>query len=280
MEIVPLTPRIGGVVHGVDLSQPLSDEQFADIHEGWMQHLVLFFREQRLTPAQHLAFGERFGELHIHPAAPYVDNNPALMKIHTDESSLRNNGEGWHSDVSADDEPPMASILHIKQTPRQGGDTLWANMYEAYEALSDTFKQLLKPLTAIHAADYSGYYGDHAPQRESPSSEHPVIRTHPVTGRPALFVNSGFTRRIKGVTRAESDALLRYLFEHVKNPNFHCRFQWEPNSVALWDNRCTQHMAVWDYFPETRSGIRVTVKGDRPYFNDGKTGADSGEHAQ
>jgi taurine dioxygenase len=158
----------------------------------------------------------------------------------------------------------MASILYLKVTPTQGGDTLWANMYDAYEALSKPMKGFLSTLTAVHAADYSGYYGDHPSQRENPSAEHPVIRTHPVTHQKCLFVNSGFTRRIKGVTKAESDALLRLLFEHVKNPNFHCRFQWKPNTIAIWDNRCTQHMAVWDYFPETRSGVRVTVKGDRP----------------
>jgi taurine dioxygenase len=137
-------------------------------------------------------------------------------------------------------------------------------MYEAYEALSKPMKSFLSTLTAVHAADYSGYYGDHPSQRENPSAEHPVIRTHPVTHQKCLFVNSGFTKRIKGVTKAESDALLRLLFEHVKNPNFHCRLQWRPNTIAIWDNRCTQHMAVWDYFPETRSGVRVTVKGDRP----------------
>jgi len=266
MEIEPLTPRIGATIHGIDLTNPLSDEAFADLHAAWMEHLVLFFRKQSLTPEQHLALGQRFGELHVHPAAPYANDNPALMKIYTDHNSHRNNGEGWHSDVSADLEPPMASILHIHQTPTKGGDTLWASMYEAYDALSDTFKQLLSGLTAIHRADYTGYYGSHQPQRESPHAEHPVIRTHPVTGRQALFVNGGFTRFIKGVTRPESDALLRYLFEHVKNPNFQCRFRWEPDSVAIWDNRCTQHMAVWDYYPETRSGIRVTVRGDRPFY--------------
>ncbi|HIL95368.1 MAG TPA: taurine dioxygenase, partial [Pseudomonadales bacterium] len=119
--------------------------------------------------------------------------------------------------------------------------------------------------TAVHSASYKGFYGDHQPQRENPRSEHPVVRTHPVTGQKALYVNSGFTRQIKGVTKNESDSLLAMLFDHVKNPNFHCRFQWQANSMAIWDNRCTQHMAVWDYFPETRSGTRVTVKGDKPY---------------
>ena len=265
IDVECVTPRIGAIVHGADLTLPISDPLFEEIHAAWMDHLVLFFRDQPMTPTQHLAFGRRFGELHIHPAAPYVDDNPALMRIHTDSDSHRNNGQGWHSDVSADEEPPMASILHIHETPGQGGDTLWSNMYDAYEALSEPVKQMLGSLEAMHASDYSGYYGDHKPQRPNPQAEHPVVRTHPVTGRKALFVNGGFTRRIKGVTPAESSALLAMLFEHVKNPNFQCRFQWQPHSVALWDNRCTQHMAVWDYYPETRSGIRVTVKGDRPF---------------
>jgi len=264
LEIESLTPRIGAIIHGADLTQDISDEDFSEIYDAWLQHLVIFFRRQSMSPEQHLAFGRRFGELHVHPAAPYANDNPALMMIHADETSTRNNGSGWHSDVSADEEPPMASILHIHQTPSSGGDTLWANMYEAYDALSEPIKSLLNSLTAIHQADYTGFYGDHEPQRQSPRAEHPVIRTHPVTGRKALFVNSGFTKRIKGVNQSESRYLLDMLFDHVKNPNFHCRFQWQPDSVALWDNRCTQHMAVWDYYPETRSGIRVTVKGDKP----------------
>ncbi len=264
INIEPVTPRIGAVVRGIDLTRSLSEEAFKELHDAWMKHLVLFFRDQAMTPDQHMNLGKRFGELHIHPAAPYAADNPALMKIHTDKDSHRNNGEGWHSDVSADEMPPMASILHIHTTPTEGGDTLWANMYEAYDALSDTFKEFLDPLWAIHAADYTGFYGDHEPQRESPQALHPVVRTHPVTGRKCLYVNAGFTKRIKGMTREESNAVLEMLFEHVKNPNFHCRFKWQPNSVALWDNRCTQHMAVWDYYPQTRSGIRVTVAGDRP----------------
>jgi taurine dioxygenase len=267
-DVEPVTPRIGAIVRGMDLAIPLTDAVFADLHDAFMNHLVLFFRDQHMTPVQHIAFGRRFGELHIHPAAPYVHGNPALMQIHTDKDSFRNNGEGWHSDVSADVEPPMASILHLHQTPGQGGDTLWSSMYAAYDALSEPMKAMLNGLTAVHETDYSGFYGDHQPQRENPRAEHPVIRTHPVTGRKALYVNSGFTRRIKGITRAESAALLTLLFEHVKNPNFQCRFQWQPNSVAMWDNRCTQHMAVWDYYPKTRSGVRVTIKGDRPFNRD------------
>ena len=226
-DVEPLTPGIGAIIHGINLAGDLKQNVLAEIKQAWYQHLVLFFRDQKMSHEQHLHFGQQFGKLHIHPAAPFAGDNPALMKVHTDENSRRNNGEGWHSDVSADEKPPMASILHIHQVP--------------------------------------GFYGDHPAQRENPRSEHPVIRTHPETGKKSLYVNSGFTRRIKGITKPESDALLAMLFEHVKNPNFHCRFQWQANSVALWDNRCTQHMAVWDYYPETRSGIRVTIGGERPY---------------
>ena len=264
IEVEPLTPHTGAIIHGVDLTKPVTDEMFQEIHDAWMRYIVVFFRDQPMTPEQHLAFGARFGEFHIHPAAPYCHDNPALMQIHTDKDSKRNNGQGWHSDVSADEKPPMASILHLHQTPPCGGDTLFANMYDAYDALSDPMQQFLQPLEAMHSLDYSGFYGEHPAQRENPHAVHPVIRTHPVTGRAALYVNQGFTKRIRGISAAESDALLQLLFEHVKNANFHCRFQWQPHSVAVWDNRCTQHMAVWDYYPETRSGIRVTIQGGRP----------------
>lgn len=265
IEVEPLTPGIGALVRGVDLSKQMSEAVFAEIHDAWMAHLVLFLRDQRMTPAQHLAFGRRFGALHIHPAAPYAHGDPALMVIHTDANSRRNNGAGWHSDVSADEEPPLGSILHVHRVPSQGGDTLFANMYAAYEALSDPVRVLLDGLAARHRSDYTGQYGDHPPQREFPCASHPVVRTHPVTRRKALFVNAGFTRHIEGVSRRESDALLDMLFEHVKNPAFHCRFRWQPYSAALWDNRCVQHVAVWDYHPETRSGLRVTIQGDRPF---------------
>ena len=265
-ETTPLTPTIGAEITGVNLAEPLSDELFSQLHDAWMNHLVLFFRDQHLTPDQHLAFGRRFGSLHIHPAAPYLHDNPELMRVHTDQNSKVQNGAGWHSDVSADEEPPLGSILHLHQVPPHGGDTLFSNMYAAFEALSKPIQKLLMELEAHHVADYTGQYGDHKPQRRYPKAVHPVVRTHPVTGRSALFVNVGFTRRIRGMSRAESDALLEMLFKHVTNPAFHCRFQWQANSIAMWDNRCVQHLAIWDYHPETRSGIRVTVQGDRPYF--------------
>jgi len=265
IRVEPLTPTIGATVEGVDLREPLPDAVFAEIEQAWLSHLVIFFRDQHLSPEQHLGLGRRFGELHVHPAAPYAHDNPELMVIHADADSHRINGEGCHSDVSADIEPPMASILHLHQVPSRGGDTCWSNMYAAYEALSPAMQALLDPMTAQHVADYTGNYGDHAPQRESPRAVHPVVRVHPATGRKALYVNAGFTKRIVDLSREESRAMLAFLFEHVKDINFQCRFEWQADSIAMWDNRCTQHMAVWDYFPETRSGIRVTIKGDRPF---------------
>lgn len=266
IQVAPLTPTIGAEVSGLDLRQPLTPAQFDELVDAWMRHLVLFFRNQPVSNAQHRAFGERFGPLHIHPAAPFADDDPALMVIHADASSHRNNGGGWHTDVSADEAPPMASILRIHTVPSQGGDTLFASMYAAFDALSKPMQRFLEGLRAVHVANYDGYYGDHQPQRQNPRATHPVVRTHPVTGRSLLFVNRGFTRSIVGMTPAESTALLEFLFRHCEDPAFQCRFRWEQDSIAMWDDRCTQHRALWDYFPETRSGTRVTVQGDRPYF--------------
>ena len=230
--------------------------------------MVIFFREQVLSPAQHLAFGRLFGELHIHPAAPHEPGMPELMIIHKDRNSPRANGEGWHSDVSCDPEPPMGSILYIRECPPNGGDTLFASMYAAYEALSDRLKAYLDGLTAVHDGEhvYRGLFASVGePDRPTyPQAEHPVVRTHPVTGRRALYVNRGFTTRILGIPIDESEAILRYLYEHMENPLFQCRFRWRPNSVAFWDNRCTQLRAMWDYWPHTRVGNRVTVRGERP----------------
>jgi taurine dioxygenase len=266
IEVEVLTPGIGAVIHGVDLAE-LDDATSEQIHDAWMRHLVIFFRDQTLTPEQHLAFGRRFGPLHVHPAAPYAHDIPELMVIHTDASSHRNNGDNWHTDVSADEEPPLGTILHLHEVPADGGDTLFANMYEAFETLSPRMQDFLCTLTAVHDSDYTGHYGDHPPQREYPAATHPVVRTHPVTGRNGLFVNPGFTRRIVELSGPESEALLNHLYEHASHPRFQCRFRWAPGSMAMWDDRCTWHLAVWDYYPHTRSGLRVTVAGDRPYFD-------------
>ncbi len=260
-----LTPIIGAEIGGVDLAR-FSNRQMDEIHRALAENLVIFFRDQHLSEDQHLDFGRRFGELHIHPAAPHAPGHPELMIIHADKDSPRANGEGWHSDVSCDPEPPMGSILYIRQCPPRGGDTLFANMYTAYEALSERMKAYLAGLTAIHDGEdvYRGLYAGVADKPSYPRAEHPVVRTHPVTGRKTLYVNRGFTRRIVGLPLDESHAILEYLYQHAANPLFQCRFRWRENSIAFWDNRCAQHRAMWDYWPHTRSGHRVTIKGERP----------------
>jgi len=263
-----LTPIIGAEIGGIDLGAPLSNRQQDEIHRAVAENLVIFFRDQTITPEQHLAFGRLFGELHMHPAAPHEEGMPELMKVHADKNSLRANGQGWHSDVSCDPEPPMGTILYIKQCPPSGGDTLFASMYAAYDALSERLKTYLEGLTAIHDGEhvYRGLY-DNDGQIDKPvypRAEHRVIRTHPVTGKKALYVNCTFTTRILGIPEDESAGILRYLYGHMENPLFQCRFRWQPNSIAFWDNRCTQHLALWDYWPHTRSGNRVTIKGDKP----------------
>ena len=269
IQVDKLTPYVGGVVGGVDLSQPLDESTFKQVHDALIDNGVIFFRDQHLTPEQQKAFGRRFGELHIHPAAPKeLPEHPEILVIHADESSKHVAGENWHSDVSCDPEPPMGSILYMHELPPVGGDTLFASMYAAYEALSEPMKRFLEPLTARHEGEhvYRGRYGLDDAGKTFPAAEHPVIRTHPVSGRKALFVNGGFTRRIVQLSRSESDAVLQFLYRHVETPEFHCRFRWQVSSVAFWDNRCVQHHAMWDYYPQRRHGHRVTIKGDRPFY--------------
>ena len=270
IEITKVTPHCGAEIHGVDLSQPLDDATFSQIEKAHAEHCVIFFRDQRLTPEQHKAFARRFGELHIHPAYPrLVEGHPEIMEIYADEKSKRVAGEDWHSDVSCDPEPPLGTVLHMHELPPVGGDTLFASMYAAYEALSAPMKRLLEGMTAIHDGEhvYRGRYeGVVETGKTYPRAEHPVIRTHPVSGRQALFVNRGFTTRIVQLSKFESSAVLEMLFRHVETPEFQCRFRWQPGSVAFWDNRCAQHHAMWDYYPQRRRGLRVTIKGDRPFY--------------
>jgi taurine dioxygenase len=268
IQVDKLTPHTGAEIRGVDLSRPLDEPTFKEVHAALIDNGVIFFRDQRLTPDQQKAFGRLFGELHLHPAAPsLLEGHPEILVIHADEKSSHVAGENWHSDVSCDPEPPMGSILYMQELPPVGGDTLFASMYAAYEALSEPMKRFLEPLTAMHEGEhvYRGRYGVNDTGKVFPKAEHPVIRTHPVSGRKALFVNGGFTTRIKQLTRPESDALLQFLYRHVETPEFHCRFRWQVNSVAFWDNRCVQHHAMWDYYPQRRHGHRVTIRGDRPF---------------
>ena len=269
ISVQKLTPAIGAEIQGVDLSQPLDERTFKEIHDVLVDTGVIFFRDQHLTPEQQKAFGRLFGELVAHPAAPAgVEGHPEILVIHADEHSKRIAGEDWHSDVSCDPTPPMGSVLYMHELPPVGGDTLFASMYAAYDALSEPMKRLLEPLTAIHDGEhvYRGRYGVKDAGKVFPRAEHPVIRTHPVSGKKALFVNRVFTTRIAQLKRPESDALLQFLFRHVETPEFQCRFRWQVNSVAFWDNRCVQHHAMWDYYPQRRHGHRVTIKGDVPFF--------------
>jgi taurine dioxygenase len=186
-----------------------------------------------------------------------------VINFRIDENSPKAPGEVWHSDMSCDPKPPLGSILYLHTVPEVGGDTAFANMYAAYDALSDRMKQHLEGLTAIHD---SAERHDHVPANVTlPRSSHPVIRTHPVSKRKAIHVNENFTRRIEGMSRAESNMLLQYLYRHIQEPEFQCRFRWRPHSVAFWDNRSTQHSAIFDYHPHVRAGFRTQIRGDRPY---------------
>ena len=268
LEIRPLTPAIGAEVFGVDLSEDLSPQAFEAINNAWLDHLVLFFRDQDIGVEQLAAFGKRFGPLHVHPQGDKA-GFPGVVDIHTDATSKVYAGRDWHSDVSCDLEPPAASILHLDIVPDSGGDTLFANMYAAFDALSQPMKDLLAGLHARHGGErnYRGYFGqqpDEMRDRKYPEAVHPVVRTHPQTKRKALFVNSLFTEEIVELTPPESKALLEFLYQHIAQSKFQCRFKWQKDSIAIWDNRCTTHMALWDYFPQTRAGRRVTVLGDRP----------------
>jgi taurine dioxygenase len=268
--VTPFSPALGGEVRGIDLANGLDEKTCREVRSAFLQFGVLFFKGQsEIPPAVQVAIGKMFGELHMHPAAPQMPGFPELFVIHTQRDSKVANGEFWHSDVSCDEEPPLGTMLQIHVLPDIGGDTLFANMYAAYDALSAPMKQMLGGLTALHESEhiYRGRYSDRGVEDQGkvyPQATHPVIRTHPETGRKALFVNRTFTTRITELSEAESDAVLTLLFDHCEQIDFQIRFRWERNDVALWDNRCVMHRAVWDYWPHERKGRRVTIKGERP----------------
>ena len=272
IDVRSLTPTVGAEIRGVDLRESLPDEVFEEVRSAFLRHQVVFFKEQdRLSPDQQIAFGRRFGGLHVHPAAPHLEGLPEVFVIHTHKDSKIANGNGWHTDVSCDAEPPLGTMLQLHQLPSQGGDTLFASMYAAWEALSAPMQAFLETLNARHESEhvYRGRYSDRNVDdagKVYPESVHPVVRTHPETGRRALYVNCGFTTAIEGLGKAESKALLNFLFEHIEQERFQVRFKWEVNDMAFWDNRCLQHHAMWDYWPEERKGHRVTIQGDRPYL--------------
>ncbi|MDE0062118.1 MAG: TauD/TfdA family dioxygenase [Gammaproteobacteria bacterium] len=264
-----LTPHIGAVVRDVDLAQPLSDERAQDIHDAWLDWKVLLFRDQRIDREQHKAFARRFGSLHVHPMQHIRGGDPEILVVKTTRNSPYTAGDGWHTDVTCDEIPPLGSMLYLTEMPESGGgDTLFADMYLAFEMLSEPMQAFLEGLTAVHdgAGPYVGSYKSTPPEGGYPRSEHPVVVRHPGTGRKVLFVNRGFTSHIVGLNAPESRALLNMLYRHIDStPRLWCRVEWAANTLAFWDNRCTQHHAIWDYYPHSRYGERVSIYGnERP----------------
>ena len=265
IEISTLTPRIGAEVRGVDLGQ-LSETNIDWLRDAFRRHLVLVFRDQKLTREQHKAFGRMFGELQTHPAKTHlgVPGDPEIFDIRITGKSRFANGELWHTDLSCEPVPPAASALYITEVPPSGGgDTLFASMHEAFASLSEPMQEMLKGLTAFHSGykDLQAYGVKLEPHQTYPCANHPVVIRHPDTGLPVLFVNEAFTEKINELDARESAAILDLLFRHIEaGVRFQCRVQWQPNTLVLWDNRAVHHHAVWDYFPESRRGERVTAK--------------------
>jgi taurine dioxygenase len=277
IDVKPVAGACGAEVGGVDLSQPLDDETFAEIHRAFIDHQVLFFRDQHLTEEQHKAFGRRFGELNVHPRYVPLEGHPEIFPIRKDPEDKRIVGESWHQDLTHLTAPPLGSILYALEVPPVGGDTLFASQYAAYDALSDGMKETLDSLIAVHDnriqspkiaatrnTERTSKLREDETEDEEPECEHPVVITHPESGRKALFVNRVRTHRFKDMTEEESRPLLEYLFEHSHKPEFTCRFRWEKGSIAFWDNRCLMHKALNDYPGYKRYMNRVTVNGGRP----------------
>jgi len=272
MEIRPVAGALGAEISGVDLAK-LDDATAAAIRHAWLEHLVVFFRDQDLTPAQFLGFAQRFGEPIEYPFVKGLDDYPKIIPVLKLAHETVNFGGIWHSDTAYLDAPPMASMLIAREVPPAGGDTEFASMYLAYETLSDGMKRMLEGLIAINssaAADVSRTREDRikdsarADAKKEYVAAHPVVRVHPETGRKALYVNSAHTVGFEGMTKEESAPLLHYLFRHQVRPDFTCRFRWRPGSIALWDNRCAQHNAINDYQGHRRLMHRITLAGDRP----------------
>jgi len=273
LTLTPLTPTIGAEVSGVDLSEPIDAAARGALRQALLDWKVLFFRDQDITTEQHLAFARNFGDLEVHPFAPSKPGYPEVLAItHDREHPGRENT--WHSDVTWRIEPSLGSVLRAVEVPPVGGDTLFADMYAAYEGLTDAVKAEIEGAVAVH--DFAHFRVGMRRQGKSeaeieafntayPMVEHPVVRTHPETGRKALYVNAAFTQSIVGLDKASSDALLKHLYAQAAIPEYQCRFRWEAHSIAFWDNRASQHYAASDYWPAVRRMERVTVIGDRPY---------------
>jgi taurine dioxygenase len=272
INVKPYAPNIGGVITGVDLSKDISDYEQNFIKEAFHKYQVLFFQEQlEISPENHIKLGKCFGDLHIHPAAPKMKSFPEIFEIHTHKDSKISNGaEDFHSDVSCDTEPPLGTMLQLHILPQYGGDTMFSNMYMAYDSLSKPMQNFLNGLRASHESEhfYRNRYEKQDqldPKKKYPSAIHPIVRTHPETKKKALYINKFFTTRIEGLSKQESKLILEYLFNHCEKTDFQIRYRWNKNDMAFWDNRCTLHKAIWDYHPMERKGRRVTIRGTIPF---------------
>ncbi len=274
--INPISGALGAEITGVDLSRSLDDHIFTEIQEAFLKYLVLFFPDQHIGPDELKAFGSRFGELDIHPFLPNLKDHPEIVVLEKKEAADTNVGNGWHSDMSFLEIPPLGSILYALSVPPYGGDTLFANMYLVYESFSEGLKDVIDGRYAVH--DYARIFRESArhgrtkvsteeiesAREKIPPIEHPIFRTHPETGRKLLYGNSFFTSHFKDMTPEESRPLLEYFYRQTATPEFTCRYRWRQNTVALWDNRCTQHYAINDYQGHYRYMHRITISGDRP----------------
>lgn len=271
LKVAPLTPSIGAEISGIDLTQEQDDATIAEVRAALLAHKVIFFRDQFITPEQHITFARRFGPLEIHPATPKGQANPEVLHIaHGPDSRGRENE--WHSDVTWRAEPSLGSILRAIEVPEVGGDTLFADMAAAFRGLSPAMQDWCRSLSAVHdiARVFAKRLGKSVEElhEQYPPQLHPVVRTHPETGEQALYVNTAFTSHIEGVSAKESEWLLAHLYAQAAAPEIQCRFRWRTGSIAFWDNRAGQHYAASDYFPAVRRMERVTIAGDRPFYRD------------
>lgn len=272
MDIRPTAGALGAEIFGLDLSKPLDEPTVAAIRDAFHEHLVIFFRNQEICSDDFLRFAGYFGEVVPYPMVKGLADYPDIIPVLKLEHERTNFGGIWHSDTTYLETPPMGSILVARELPPVGGDTLWANMYMAYETLSDGMKAMLDSLHAVNSAEKKEAASsredrlkDSAKQGNLPTEAvHPVVRTHPVTGRKSLFINVGHTTNFVGMTPEESAPVLNYLFEHLKRPEFTCRLKWDVGTVAFWDNRCTQHFPLNDYHGYRRLLHRVTLAGEKP----------------
>ena len=258
LSVTPASPHIGAEIGNIDLTRPLPPEQVAELKDAFTRYQVLFFRDQKISFEDQIRVASHFGPLGQHVGAQTISkttDNPLVRKFHYDETSQRISGESWHSDQSCAPMPPLGSMLYNHTIPPDGGgDTMFCSTYAAYEALSDRMKAYLQGLTATH--DGTRVFGP-----GTPKSSHPVVVRHPESGRLGLFVNADFTSHINELPKSESEAVLKFLYRHIGRDEWACRFRWQPHSIAFWDNRCAQHKALWDYWPNVRSGFRVQIEG-------------------